>query len=129
MIKILEGNFTIFLVDDQRISNFVNKKLIEVADICNNVHDFVNPLEALECLEERQPDLIFLDLNMPQIDGWTFLDRMGKLKISSKVVIVTSSTSSVDRKKAKTYPQIIDYYTKPLNKLMIKELRERFTCK
>ncbi len=118
--------FKIFLVDDQRISNFVNKKLIEVAGVSHTVRDFVNPLKALENLEKEQPDLIFLDLNMPEIDGWTFLKRMQNMMTDAKVVIVTSSTSELDRQRACDYPEVIDYYTKPLNKELVRTLRERF---
>ena len=106
----------IFLVDDQKITNFINKKIIDISGVSKFVYDFIDPKEALERLEENQPNLILLDLNMPDIDGWGFLDRMEEKKTDAKVVIVTSSTSPFDVEKAKNYQRVIQYITKPLNK-------------
>ena len=106
----------IFLVDDQKITNFINKKIIDIAGVSKFVYDFIDPKEALDKLEENQPNLILLDLNMPDIDGWGFLDRMEEKNTDAKVVIVTSSTSPFDVEKAKNYNRVIQYITKPLNK-------------
>tara|TARA_R110000765_G_scaffold380694_1_gene471851 strand:+ start:1258 stop:1659 length:402 start_codon:yes stop_codon:yes gene_type:complete len=106
----------IFLVDDQKITNFINKKIIDIAGVSRFVYDFIDPKEALDKLEENQPNLILLDLNMPDIDGWGFLDRMEEKNTDAKVVIVTSSTSPFDVEKAKNYNRVIQYITKPLNK-------------
>lgn len=106
----------IFLVDDQKITNFINKKIIDIAGVSKLVYDFIDPKEALDKLEENQPNLILLDLNMPDLDGWGFLDRMEEKNTDAKVVIVTSSTSPFDVEKAKNYNRVIQYITKPLNK-------------
>lgn len=125
MIIILEKTvqkLDIFLVDDQKITNFINKKLVSVSGIGKKVNDFINPLQALEELETRKPQLILLDLNMPEIDGWTFLEKMEKYKTNAKVIIVTSSTSGLDLEKAKKYKRVIHYLVKPLSINSIEEL-------
>lgn len=112
----------IFLVDDQKITNFINKKLVNMYDIDKEVYDFINPLMALKELETRKPHLILLDLNMPEIDGWGFLEQMENYETTAKVVIVTSSTSILDIQKAKNYDRVIHYLTKPLNSISIEQL-------
>jgi len=113
---------TIFLVDDQKITNFINKKLIENSKIKGEVFDFINPLTALKKISLHKPSHILLDLNMPQIDGWQFLEAMKKSKLSSKVIIVTSSDSPLDKERAKGFDQVVDYKTKPLSEEEIKKI-------
>ena len=112
----------IFLVDDQKITNFINRKLINVAGIGKKIHDFINPLTALDALETKRPNLILLDLNMPEIDGWEFLEQLENYKTDAKVIIVTSSTSKLDVQRAKKYKRVIHYLTKPLNTKSIEEM-------
>lgn len=112
----------IFLVDDQKITNFINKKLMNISGVGKQIYDFINPLNALEELEIKKPHLILLDLNMPEIDGWEFLEQMKNYKTKAKVVIVTSSTSKLDIQKAKEYDRVIHYLIKPLNARSIEEL-------
>ncbi|MEH6408420.1 MAG: response regulator, partial [Leeuwenhoekiella sp.] len=88
-----DDTFKIFLVDDQRITNFINKKLIEVTGVCKHVYTYIDPKEALNELDTQSPNLILLDLNMPEIDGWLFLEKMEGHETNAKVIIVTSSTS------------------------------------
>lgn len=116
------GELNIFLVDDQKITNFINKKLVSMYGIDKTIYDFINPLKALKELEIRKPHLILLDLNMPEIDGWEFLKKMESYETTAKVVILTSSTSKLDIQKAKDYDRVIHYLTKPLNARSIEEL-------
>ncbi|PRX42995.1 response regulator [Salegentibacter salegens] len=107
---------TIILVDDQPIANFITRKLLEIEGYDKDVVDFTNPEEALAYLEERQNTLIFLDLNMPEMNGWEFLDSLKTKGHQHRIIILTSSTSAVDRNKAKEYPSVIEFIEKPLNK-------------
>lgn len=118
----LKQKLDIFLVDDQKITNFINKKLMNISGVGQQIYDFINPRKALEELEIRKPHLILLDLNMPEIDGWEFLEQMKNYKTTAKVVIVTSSTSKLDIQKAKKYDRVIHYLIKPLNTHAIEEL-------
>ena len=112
----------IFLVDDQKITNFINKKIMNVAGVGKKIHDFIDPMTALNQLEDKKPHLILLDINMPEIDGWKFLELMENYDTNAKVIIVTSSTSQVDLQKAKSYSRVIHYLIKPLNTMSIEEL-------
>ncbi|WP_339841433.1 response regulator [uncultured Maribacter sp.] len=126
MIAIPKNELCIFLVDDQEITNFINKKLIDVTGMCNKVYDFLEPAKALDHLEQHQPNLIFLDLNMPKISGWDFLEKMENYNTSADVVIVTSSTSVLDKEKAKTFSRVKDYYIKPLKIDAVRELISKY---
>ncbi|WP_424494530.1 response regulator [Salinimicrobium sp. GXAS 041] len=113
----------IYLIDDQPIGNFIAKKLLEIEGFEENVHDFTNPVEAFEIVKtEKGTALIFLDLNMPQMNGWQFLDQMQLIGLDKKVIILTSSTSELDRQKAREYPFVVDFVIKPLNRQKFTEL-------
>ena len=122
MTNSLKKTPTIFLVDDQKITNFINKKLIENSKIKGKIFDFINPLKALKKISQLQPSHILLDLNMPQINGWEFLEEMKKNNLKSKVIIVTSSDSPLDRERAKDFEQVVGYNTKPLSEEKIKKI-------
>lgn len=113
---------SIILIDDQPIANFITRKLLEVAGFKEQVLDFTNPLKALKFVGEKQASLIFLDLNMPIMNGWEFLDSLNLKKHPHKIIILTSSTSEIDLQKSKEYPSVVEYVEKPLNKDKISEL-------
>ena len=115
----------VMLVDDQKMANFINKKLIEISGFSSHIIDYTIPNAALSNLDKDQPDLIFLDLNMPEINGWTFLDILEKDERPTRVVIVTSSTSSIDKEKAQKYARVIAFLTKPLTKNTILSLKSK----
>ena len=103
----------ILLIDDEYISNFINKKLIENIDASIHAIEFNNPEEAFFKLPYIKPDLIFLDINMPVMNGWDFLERMAAEEIDYKVIILTSSVNNFDRLMAKKYINVIGYIEKP----------------
>ncbi|MBA82512.1 MAG: response regulator [Leeuwenhoekiella sp.] len=115
----------IMLVDDQKMANFINKKLIEVTQFADEIVDYTTPEAALSAVKEEKPDLIFLDLNMPEINGWNFLDVLKERNDPTQVVIVTSSTSNIDKEKAQNYTQVVDFLIKPLNKNTILSLKNK----
>ena len=109
----------IMLIDDAEIANIIMKKLITFLLLNVEVFDYTNPDEAYEVLDTIKPDLIFLDLNMPWLNGWDFLEKMKKDKYDYKVVIVTSSTSYIDKERCVEFPNVIDYFEKPVSKEQI----------
>jgi CheY-like chemotaxis protein len=116
----------VFVVDDDKVFHFIIKKLFTKNNIEINPSFYLNGLEAIENIKEkisqgiRLPDLILLDINMPIMDGWQFLDEFRhtrKSKPDEKTVIylVSSSDSQSDINKAKEYQdQIKDYFFKPM---------------
>ncbi|SKB72115.1 Response regulator receiver domain-containing protein [Salegentibacter holothuriorum] len=114
---------TIILVDDQPIANFITRKLLEIEGFNEDVLDFTNPEKALAYLKGKQNALIFLDLNMPEMNGWEFLDHLKSKEQSHKIIILTSSTSAIDKNRAKEYDSVIKYVEKPLNKNKFNQLQ------
>ncbi|MDN3594770.1 response regulator [Zunongwangia endophytica] len=106
----------IILVDDQPIANFITKKLLQNAGYIENIKDFTDAFIALEEVKQVQNSIILLDLNMPGMSGWEFMDAMQNLGLENRVIILSSSTSEIDIARAKEYPYVMDYVVKPLNK-------------
>ncbi|WP_293874046.1 response regulator [Flavobacterium sp.] len=124
---------TVFVVDDDKIFHFIIKKLLISNNININPSYFLNGLEALEGLRsklnlgENQPDLILLDINMPILDGWQFLEEFKKLKDKLKkeitIYIISSSDNQTDLDKAEVYSnEVKNYYLKPISVDEIKSI-------
>ncbi|MBD0333706.1 MAG: response regulator [Chitinophagaceae bacterium] len=105
----------VMLIDDVPIANFIMRKLIERVAPEYEVIDFTVPEQAINSMEELSPDLIFLDLNMPVIDGWQFLDLMNENNFENKVYILTSSTSELDEQQSRQYKNVMGFLIKPVN--------------
>lgn len=120
----------VYLVDDYAISNLYHKKLLEKLDYKSELRMFTNPETALEDLRSdnntTDPVLILLDIEMPQIDGFQFLDIL-KRQFASRVidvVIVSSSIWETDKERARRYPEIVmGFVSKPMK---IENLRMLF---
>lgn len=115
---------TVLLVDDDEATNFIHKMVITQKEYTENIVVKENGVEAIRYLTSSfdgkppQPDLIFLDINMPAMDGWEFLEEYDKLEENqqAKTVIVMLSTSlnPADREKANSIPLISGFMSKPL---------------
>lgn len=111
----------IFLVDDEYINNVISTKILMKIDSTLELVKFTNPQQAFGELGTHKPDLILLDLNMPQFSGWQFLDMMRLENIAYPVVILTSSVCKPDSARAQGYENVVGYVEKPLNAEVISQ--------
>ncbi|SFB33969.1 response regulator [Algoriphagus aquimarinus] len=121
---------TIFLVDDDPINNLINKRLLGKIGISENIVEFLEGEEALDKLNDIEADqsvLIFLDINMPVLNGWEFLDKYLELygHRLDKIVILSSSIDYQDRFKAQGYEIVSGFLEKPLTLGKIEEIRNQ----
>ena len=105
----------IFLVDDEYINNVISTKILNKIDSSLEIVKYTNPILAFEEIQKENPDLILLDLNMPMLSGWQFLDKMRNESLSYRVIVLTSSICKPDNVKAHTYNNVIGYVEKPLS--------------
>jgi CheY-like chemotaxis protein len=114
----------ICIIDDDEIYIFLMNKSFAAMGVTNEIISFLNGADALEELimlkynNEDLPSIILLDINMPIMDGWEFLTEFRKLRegISKEIqiYIVSSSIATEDIEKSKTFPEIVNYLTKPV---------------
>lgn len=114
------------LVDDDDIFVFLTTKIIEQTNLVDLIKVFGNGLDAINFLKENKnnvdalPDIILLDLSMPIMNGWQFLEEYNKLNptIGKKITIYicSSSISPDDITRAKTISEVSDYIIKPITK-------------
>lgn len=123
---------TTILIDDSDIDLFIQKRFLEVYQFSKKLISYRSAEEALENLtasrEHQAPDVIFLDLNMPNIDGFAFLEGFKALprevRDKSKIVVLTSSNSQKDRALALSYQNVVHFVTKPLRQSDIEDLKK-----
>lgn len=126
---------SVLLVDDDEINNFISIKLIKkvlsdaaIMACLNGKYAIDQLVQIQEQDPEHMPDYILLDINMPVMNGWEFLEMYTRLNIDpngkSKIYIISSSVFSNDINKAKSYQMVKDFVSKPLNVDKIKELFE-----
>jgi CheY-like chemotaxis protein len=121
------------IIDDDPIFIFGTQRMMKIANFCESFMIFNNGKNALETLEKiivaegTLPDLILLDLNMPIMDGWEFLDEFIKIPCKQKITlyIITSSIDNEDVKKAKTYSNVSNYILKPVTIDGLKSILEK----
>jgi two-component system nitrate/nitrite response regulator NarL len=118
------------LIDDSDIDLFIQRRFLEVYNFSNQIVSYQSGTDALQWLqrvtEAEAPDIIFLDLNMPDLDGFGFLEKFHqlpvKIKEKSKIVVLTSSSNADDRKESLSKEGVIHFITKPLKKKDIEDL-------
>ena len=113
----------IYIIDDDEIFIKITTRLLQLGGICDNFLVFKNGQEALDYIKPRlissEPlaDMILLDINMPVMDGWEFLDTLQTIPNSEKLNInlISSSIDPLDIRKAESYDLIKNFLTKPIS--------------
>lgn len=132
----------ILCVDDDPITLMLCKKVVEKVEFAKEIITANNGVEAIEyfdkLFEERKsndsidyPRLVLLDLNMPVMDGWEFLETYLRKEyqtafISTKFIVLSSSIDPYDINRSKTYP-VIGFLSKPITKEMLENLKNQFS--
>lgn len=131
----------ILCIDDDPITLMLNKKVIEKNSfskeiiVAKNGEDALNFFQSIINSNRSEPEivlpqLIFLDLNMPVMGGWEFLDYFSTTEYSDfntfiKVIVLSSTIDPEDSTKSKKYPMVIDFLSKPLTSLMLFYINEK----
>lgn len=128
MVKMVDKTM---LIDDSEIDLFIHRRFLELCHFSKELITYQSAETALEWLRNLNgndaPNVIFLDLNMPVVDGFSFLNLFTKLpeKIvsRSRIVVLTSSNSVTDREQVFLYKSVIQMITKPIKQSDIDALR------
>ncbi|MEO5603053.1 MAG: response regulator [Cyclobacteriaceae bacterium] len=123
---------SILLIDDDSDDNYYHQIIINKMNIVSHIDIVINGIEAIAYLKDENripPDLIFLDLNMPKMNGWEFLEQYKHLGTAQKakvlIVILTTSANPDDIKRAKEIQEVTGFETKPLSKELLTEILQQ----
>ncbi|MDP5169350.1 MAG: response regulator [Bacteroidia bacterium] len=130
MPTIQDDSKIIMLIDDNDLVNMMHQALLKSYFSGNSVFVYNSPQTALEWLQHRQmageklPDLILLDIDMPQMNGWELLEELRKHKILIKVCMLSSSIDPQDVETSKRFKEVLKYFSKPLTANHIPTLKQ-----
>lgn len=126
----------VFIIDDDPIHQRIAQIMISKHNLFDEYFSYTEAQKALDFLQENKkneetlPDVILLDLNMPVIDGWDFLDTFETLikefKKGIRVFIVSSSVDEKDVLRSKTYVAVKGFISKPLSPDIIRSIKEAY---
>jgi len=115
------------LIDDDEATNVYHDIIVQESDVVEEYQIFDCAINALDFLKNREkaPDFILLDINMPRMTGWEFLEEYKKLDQAvtpPKVIMLTTSLGAFDKKQAEDNPIVSGFRQKPLTLEMLKEI-------
>ncbi|MDO7137230.1 response regulator [Algibacter lectus] len=119
------------LIDDDKFTNFYNEKIVKKHNTFNSIRSVNSGADALAYLQKamdglvEKPEVIFLDINMPAMNGWEFIEEYSKLDkeftSSIKIIMLTTSSNPNDQEKARASCFINGYINKPLSVTLLDE--------
>jgi CheY-like chemotaxis protein len=126
---------TICLIDDDNIYQFTARTILESTGLTKEIRSFYNGSEAIQFFQNKEnqrsdslPDVIFLDINMPIMNGWEFLEEYHKIQSELPkqitLYVVSSSIDDHDKQRSKSYKEVSDFIVKPVSRIKYKELIE-----
>lgn len=126
----------VLVIDDDPINNIIFQKLSEFIGFAEEIVPFISAVDSLDYLQKLEedhntpPNIIFLDIRMPIVNGWEFLERLNQLNKnhyfdSTAIYMLTSSSEQSDINKSKNYSLVTDYIVKPLSTEKLQEIREK----
>ncbi|MCM4154936.1 response regulator [Gramella sp. AN32] len=126
----------ILLIDDDKATNYINERVISRAKIVDKIVAVESGYKALDYLKEKdfkeypKPEVIFIDINMPGMDGWEFLEEYGEMKEVQKgniiIVMLTTSSNPDDLSKSATISRINGFKNKPLTAEKLDEIIDEY---
>ena len=127
----------VLLIDDDEVNNFINARLLKKLSVAENIQISCNGAEGLRYLQQLPPhsadfpDLLLLDINMPVMDGFEFLQRFSTIDFERKrpvVIMLTTSSNEKDLYQVKQFTEVAGYLNKPLNEEKLKAIvRKHFS--
>ena len=111
-----DNSRTVVFIDDDDIAHYLIKTLLKLHRPDLSLTSFLSAFEALNLIErnEFEAAVILLDINMPKMNGWEFLQEMEKFNYNVPVYILTSSEDAKDLVRVKVFKNVLGYFTKPL---------------
>lgn len=123
----------VMLIDDEKMDQMMYKRILSRSGYVDQVRSFPTAMDALDYLrnpDSPRPDLIFLDINMPRMNGFQFLDaaieEFGTDFTTAIVIMLTTSLDPDDKKRAEKYDVVKEFVNKPLNAAVLEELKVYF---
>lgn len=123
----------IMLIDDEKMDQMMYRRVLNRSGYATAVDSFATALDALDYLRDpanTRPDIIFLDINMPRMDGFQFLDaaisEFGADFTKAIVIMLTTSLNRADKERAAQYEVVKEFVNKPLSSSLLKRLSPYF---